>query len=162
MSSCGEGAEWVEQLRAPRQGHCTSQSQPVKATLLRRAVTLCATVARWLRRQNRLIWYYLVHDNFFVSGLDWGTIIASLNGKPLTLSPMEYKMLNLFRKNPRQVLTRGQLLEKLWDIDERFVDEHTLTTSISRIRSKIESDGGAPYIKTVYGMGYQWTGGEAK
>ena len=66
------------------------------------------------------------------------------------------------RKNPRQVLTRGQLLEKLWDIDERFVDEHTLTTSISRIRSKIESDGGAPYIKTVYGMGYQWTGGEAK
>ena len=65
-------------------------------------------------------------------------------------------------KNPRQVLTRGQLLEKLWDIDERFVDEHTLTTSISRIRSKIESDGGAPYIKTVYGMGYQWTGGEVK
>ena len=34
-------------------------------------------------------------------------------------------MLNLFRKKPRQVLTRGQLLEKLWDIDERFVDEHT-------------------------------------
>ena len=39
-------------------------------------------------------------------------------------------MLNLFRKNPRQVLTRGQLLEKLWDIDEKYVDEHTLTTSI--------------------------------
>ena len=76
--------------------------------------------------------------------LDFSEQTASLNGKPLTLSPMEYKMLNLFRKNPRQVLTRGQLLEKLWDIDERFVDEHTLTTSISRIRSKIESDGGAP------------------
>jgi len=45
---------------------------------------------------------------------------------------------------------------------QRFVDEHTLTTSISRIRSKIEADGGAPYIKTVYGMGYQWTGGEVK
>lgn len=48
-----------------------------KATLLRRAVTLCATVAGWLRRQNGLIWYYLVHDNFFVSGLEWGTIICS-------------------------------------------------------------------------------------
>ena len=94
--------------------------------------------------------------------LDFSEQTASLNGKPLTLSPMEYKMLNLFRENPRQVLTRGQLLERLWDIDERFVDEHTLTTSISRIRSKIESDGGAPYIGTVYGMGYQWTGGEAK
>ncbi len=94
--------------------------------------------------------------------LDFSEQAATLNGKALSLSPMEFKMLNLFRKNPRQVLTRRQLLEKLWDIDERFVDEHTLTTSISRIRSKIEADGGAPYIKTVYGMGYQWTGGEKK
>ena len=46
-------------------------------------------------------------------------------------------------------------------IDEKYVDEHTLTTSISRIRSKIEADGDT-YIKTVYGMGYQWTGGEKK
>ena len=93
MSVCGEGAEWVEQLRAPRQDHCTSQSQPVKATLLRRAVTLCATVAGWLRRQNGLIWYYLVHDNFFVSGLDWGTIILeaianAANGIPRLLNKL--------------------------------------------------------------------------
>lgn len=94
--------------------------------------------------------------------LDFSEQVAALNGKTLALSPMEYKMLNLFRKNPRQVLTRRQLLEKLWDVDEKFVDEHTLTTTISRIRSKIESDGGIPYIKTVYGMGYQWTGGETK
>lgn len=94
--------------------------------------------------------------------LDFSEQAAPLNGKSLSLSPMEFKMLNLFRQNPKQVLTRQQLLEKLWDIDERFVDEHTLTTSISRIRSKIEADGGAPYIKTVYGMGYQWTGGEKK
>lgn len=94
--------------------------------------------------------------------LDFAEQTASLNGKTLNLSPMEYKMLNLFRKNPKQVLTRQQLLEKLWDIDERFVDEHTLTTSISRIRSKIEADTGVPYIKTIYGMGYQWTGGEKK
>jgi len=93
--------------------------------------------------------------------LDFSEQAASLNGKPLTLSPMEFKMLNLFRKNPKQVLTRGQLLEKLWDIDENYVDEHTLTTTVSRIRSKIEADGGR-YIKTIYGMGYQWMGGEAK
>ena len=88
--------------------------------------------------------------------LDFSEQTATLNGKALSLSPMEFKMLNLFRKNPKQVLTRQHLLEKLWDVDERFVDEHTLTTSISRIRSKIEADGGAPYIKTIYGMGYQW------
>ena len=93
--------------------------------------------------------------------LDFSEQTASLNGKPLPLSTMEFKMLNLFCKNPKQVLTRQQLLEKLWDVDEKYVDEHTLTTSISRIRSKIEADG-ENYIKTVYGMGYQWMGGEKK
>ena len=85
--------------------------------------------------------------------LDFSQQTASLNGKPLTLSPMEYKMLNPFRKNPRQVLTRGQLLERLWDIDEKFVDEHTLTTSISRIRSKIESDGDGHAIGKAHDRG---------
>lgn len=91
--------------------------------------------------------------------LDFSEQTASLNGKLLALSPMELKMLNLFCKNPKQVLTRVQLLEKLWDIDENYVDEHTLTTTVSRIRGKIEADGDA-YIKTIYGMGYQWMGGE--
>lgn len=93
--------------------------------------------------------------------LDFSEQAASLSGKPLTLSPMEFRMLNLFRKNPKQVLTRGQLLERLWDAEENYVDEHTLTTTISRIRSKVEADGGT-YIKTIYGMGYQWMGGEKK
>ena len=93
--------------------------------------------------------------------LDFSEQSATLNGKPVTLSPMEYKMLFLFCKNPRQVLTRQRLLERLWDVDEKFVDEHTLTTSISRIRGKIEAEGDT-YIKTIYGIGYQWTGGERK
>ena len=41
------------------------------------------------------------------------------------------------------------------------MDEHTLTTIISRIRKKIETDE-HKYIKTAYGMGYQWIGGEPK
>ncbi|MCI9122392.1 MAG: response regulator transcription factor [Oscillibacter sp.] len=93
--------------------------------------------------------------------LDFLEQAATLNGKPLALSPMEYKMLYLFCKNPRQVLTRQRILERLWDVDEKFVDEHTLTTSISRIRGKIEAEGDT-YIKTIYGIGYQWTGGERK
>ena len=93
--------------------------------------------------------------------LDFSEQSAALNGKPITLSSMEYKMLYLFCKNPRQVLTRQRLLERLWDVDEKFVDEHTLTTSISRIRGKIEAEGDT-YIRTIYGIGYQWTGGERK
>ena len=65
----------------------------------------------------------------------------------------------MFVKNPRIILTKRQILERLWDIDGDFVDEHTLATIISRIRKKIETDG-RKYIKTAYGMGYQWIGGE--
>ena len=82
-----------------------------------------------------------------------------LNGKPLTLSTLEFRMLNLFCQNRNRVLTRKQLLEKIWDCTENYVDEHTLTTTLSRIRGKIETNG-TVYIKTVYGMGYKWTGGE--
>ena len=49
--------------------------------------------------------------------LDFSEQSAFFNGNPINLSTTEYKMLNLFRKNPKQVLTRQQLLEKLWDID---------------------------------------------
>lgn len=91
--------------------------------------------------------------------IDFSAQSASLAGEPLDFTPKEYRTLSLFVKNPRMILTKRQLLEKLWDIDCDFVDEHTLATIISRIRKKIEA-GGRKYIKTAYGMGYQWTGGE--
>lgn len=89
--------------------------------------------------------------------LNFSRQTGMLHGKELTLSAMEYRMLSLFCQNAGRVLTRGQLLEKLWDAEENYVDEHTLTTTVSRIRGKIEAEGDR-YIKTVYGMGYQWMG----
>ena len=93
--------------------------------------------------------------------IDFSEQTALLSGEPLDLTPKEYRTLFLFVKNPRMILTKRQLLERLWDIAGDFVDEHTLTTIISRIRKKIETDE-HKYIKTAYGMGYQWTGGELK
>lgn len=103
-------------------------------------------------------------EDFYDDGrlcLDFARQTGALRGKPLTLSAMEYRMLSLFCRNEGRVLTRSQLLEKLWDAEENYVDEHTLTTTISRIRGKIEAEGDH-YIKTVYGMGYQWMGEEQK
>ena len=121
-----------------------------------------------LLRKIRAMFAMLEHrgvtKDFYDDGrlfLDFSEQSAALNGKSLTLSPMEYKMLYLFCKNPKQILTRQRLLERLWDAEENYVDEHTLTTSISRIRGKIEAEGDT-YIKTIYGMGYQWMGGERK
>lgn len=93
--------------------------------------------------------------------IDFSTLTASVGDVATTFTPMEYRTLSLFVKNARLILTRRQLLEKLWDIDGNFVDEHTLTTIISRIRSKIET-AEHKYIKTSYGMGYQWVGGERR
>lgn len=76
-------------------------------------------------------------------------------GRPLVLTPTEFKLLSKFCSNQIQVLTRQVLLEDLWDVDGNFVDEHTLTINISRLRSKI-SDDKFSYIKTIYGVGYQW------
>lgn len=73
----------------------------------------------------------------------------------------QYRLLKVLTKNPQIVLTRQVLLEKLWDADGNFVDEHALTAAISRVRNKIETDG-RQYIKTVYGMGYMWIGGSQK
>ena len=121
-----------------------------------------------LLRKIRAMFAMLEHrgltKDFYDDGrlfLDFSEQSAALNGKSLILSPMEYKMLYLFCKNPKQILTRQRLLERLWDAEENYVDEHTLTTFISRIRGKIEAEGDT-YIKTIYGMGYQWMGGERK
>ena len=70
-----------------------------------------------------------------------------------------YRILKLFVQNSNIVLTRQILLEKLWDIHENFVDEHALTAAVSRVRKKLEV-GKLQYIKTVYGMGYMWIGGQ--
>ena len=79
------------------------------------------------------------------------------DGREIFLTPTEFRLLKKFCANPGIVLTRNVLLEELWDKDGRFVDEHTLTIFISRLRTKIE-DASHTYIKTVYGTGYQWTG----
>lgn len=90
--------------------------------------------------------------------VNFSEMVATLNEKAISFTPLEYRLLKVLTKNPQIVLTRQVLLEKLWDIDGNFVDEHALTSAISRIRGKIEQPDKS-YIKTVYGMGYMWIGG---
>lgn len=93
--------------------------------------------------------------------INFSELTAALAGQAVTFTPLEYRLLKVLTSNSKQVLTRGQLLEKLWDAEENYVDEHALTSAISRIRGKIEVNG-YQYIKTVYGMGYMWIGGLKK
>jgi len=93
--------------------------------------------------------------------IDFSSMQAALNGKEVVFAPLEYRMLEVFTGNKGILLTRQKLLENLWDSQENYVDGHTLTAAISRIRGKIEKDGNK-YIQTVYGMGYMFMGGGAK
>lgn len=121
---------------------------------------LCKKVAAFFANLELRTPRHDLFDDGFLK-IDFSEQSASLAGESLDFTPKEYRTLFLFVKNPRIILTKRQILEKLWDIDGDFVDEHTLTTIISRIRKKIETDE-RKYIKTAYGMGYQWIGGEPR
>lgn len=106
--------------------------------------------------ENRRSRHDRYDDGFLV--IDFSAQKATLGGETVEFTPKEYKTLRLFVSNANLILTKNQLLEKLWDDEGNFVDEHTLTTIVSRIRKKIEREG-RPYIRTSYVVGYQWIGG---
>lgn len=82
---------------------------------------------------------------------------AYLKGKLLSLTATELKLLAAFLRNKGQVLTREMLLTELWDAQERFVDDNTLSVYIRRLREKIEVDPSHPaHLCTVRGIGYEW------
>lgn len=83
------------------------------------------------------------------------------NEKLLDLTASEYKLLCLFMENPNIVLSPEQILSKLWDCDENYIDSSTLTVYIRRLRTKIEDTPAEPQkIVTVRRMGYKWNAGE--
>lgn len=78
-------------------------------------------------------------------------------GKPIELTASEYRLLCFFMENPDIVLSPEQILNRLWDCNENYVDNNTLTVYVRRLRTKIEDDPGKPEkIITVRRMGYKW------
>lgn len=76
----------------------------------------------------------------------------------LQLTSGEYKLMLTMIENKGNVLTRKQLLEKLWDIEGDFIEEKTLNVYIKRLREKLGESKETPYIETVRGVGYRWIG----
>ena len=83
--------------------------------------------------------------------LDTAKLQATRNGEILLLTVTEYKILAKLISS-HSIITRAVLLESLWDLDSRFVDDNTLSVHVSRLREKI----GGSHIKTIRGVGYQW------
>ena len=74
------------------------------------------------------------------------------DGKEIVFTSLEYKILLLMFSNQNKLITREELLDKIWDIAGNFVNDNTLTVYIKRIREKLEDEN---IIKTVRGMGYR-------
>lgn len=82
---------------------------------------------------------------------------AYKNGEPLDLTAAEYKLLCLFMRNPNTVLSKEQILDKLWDNEGNYIDNNTLTVYIRRLRIKVEDNPSVPQmLLTVRRMGYKW------
>ena len=82
---------------------------------------------------------------------------ACKNGQEISFTKNEWKLLKLFLENPRQILSKKQILERIFDSEGDFVDENTVAVNIRRLREKIETDSSHPkYIRNVRGLGYLW------
>jgi two-component system alkaline phosphatase synthesis response regulator PhoP len=90
--------------------------------------------------------------------LDFVKHEASLDGKPLDLTPVEFKLLGVLAREPGRVFSRAQIIEKAFGYDFDSFDR-TIDVHILNLRRKLEPEPSRPrYIKTVYGAGYKLSG----
>ena len=83
--------------------------------------------------------------------------ILEAGGEPVEFTGAEYRLLCLLLQNSGRILTRGVLLDRLWDGAGNFVDDNTLSVYVRRLREKLEKNPSKPeHLITVRGSGYQW------
>jgi len=85
--------------------------------------------------------------------LDPGTREVRRSERPIELTRTEFSLLELFLRNPRQVLTRSVIFERVWGYDFGF-GSNSLDVYIGYLRRKTEAGGGPRLIQTVRGVGY--------
>lgn len=77
----------------------------------------------------------------------------SKDGVPIELSKTEQKLLRLLVENQGQVMSRADLVDRIWTDGAEYVDENALSVTIKRLRDKL---GAQKQIQTIYGIGYMW------
>ncbi|MBM7647464.1 two-component system alkaline phosphatase synthesis response regulator PhoP [Bacillus ectoiniformans] len=83
---------------------------------------------------------------------------AWINGEQLQLTLFEFKLLHTFMQHPDQVLSREQILNFVYENNERAVSDRTIDVHIKHLREKIREKTTKDYIQTVRGMGYKFVG----
>lgn len=94
----------------------------------------------------------IIYYRNLIIDLDKAVVIKEK--EEINLTKIEYKLLIIFLKNKDKLITREQLLHKIWDIDENYVNDNTLSVYVKRLRKKIGDTSDKEIIKTVRGIGY--------
>jgi len=97
-------------------------------------------------------------EEFNYAGLkiNYGSCLVSVNGRKVSLSPTELKLLFFLSRHPGKVYSRNQIIDHVWG-DETFITDRAVDVHIRRLRSQIEKDMDNPhYILTVRGFGYKF------
>lgn len=96
-------------------------------------------------------------DHVFTLGgleLNEETVELSVDGNPVRLTPMEFKIVQLLMKNPGRVFSADEIYERIWN--EKAINTDTIMVHVRNIRGKIELDPRNPkYLKVVWGVGYK-------
>lgn len=79
------------------------------------------------------------------------------DGQEIPLSKRELQLLIYFLENPKQIISKEQILQSVWDVNGQFVDDNTVPVMISRLKKKMVGEEELEYIKNIRGMGYLWT-----
>lgn len=94
---------------------------------------------------------------------DFKKMEFKVKDRSIVLSRTEQKLLRKLVENQNIVLSRSQLIDELWSGESEYVEEHALTVVMKRLRQKLgDNEGNCSYIKTIYGVGYEWLKEERK
>ena len=118
---------------------------------------LMARVNSQLRRYRKFLEKLTPKENVHVIGgleINEDTVEVSVDGVPVKLTPIEYKIILLLAKNPGRVFSSEEIYERVWQ--EKAINTDTVMVHVRNIREKIELDPKNPkYLKVVWGVGYK-------
>ena len=118
---------------------------------------LMARVNSQLRRYRKFLEKLEPSENVHVIGgleINEDLVEVSVDGAPVRVTPIEYKILLLLAKNPGRVFSAEEIYERVWQ--ERAINTDTIMVHVRNIREKIEVDPKNPkYLKVVWGVGYK-------
>lgn len=118
---------------------------------------LMARVNSQLRRYRKFLEKLTPQENVHVIGgleINEDAVEVTMDGKPVKLTPIEYKILLLLAKNPGRVFSSEEIYERVWQ--EKAINTDTIMVHVRNIREKIEINPREPkYLKVVWGVGYK-------